>query len=103
MLFSLLPVLGRNSGDFLSVWQHFVFCAVCVREKELFEGKENEHSVHLSDREMCAKMNEYVVTEVEKELEHSVLRVLTLFNAQSEYSLGDTSYVGLFWLVIFAS
>lgn len=30
--------------------------------------------------EMCAKMNEYVVTEMEKELEHSVCRVLALSN-----------------------
>ena len=66
--FSLSPVLGWNSGDFLSVWQYFVFYVVCVREKELFEGKENEHFVCIADREMGAEVNDYVVTEVEKEL-----------------------------------
>lgn len=69
---SLLLVLGMSSGDFLNVWIHFVFYALCFWEKALFEVKENEHSVHFADREMCAKMNEYVVTEIEKEQEHSV-------------------------------
>lgn len=44
--------------------------------------------MHLADREMCAKMNEYVVTEVERELEHSVWRVLALSNTLSEFSWG---------------
>lgn len=79
MRFSLSPVLGESSEDFI-VWRHFVFYALCFREKDLFEVKENDHSVHFADREMCAKMNEYVVTEMEKVLEHNVWRVFVLFN-----------------------
>lgn len=98
MQFSLLPVLGESSEDFFSVWRHFVFYALCFREKDLFEVKENDHSVHFADREMCAKMNEYVVTEKEKELEHNVWRVLALSNTQSEYSWGYQLYKAHFVL-----
>lgn len=58
--------------------------------------------MHLEDREMCAKMNEYVVTEVERELEHSVWRVLALSNTLNSHG-GYQLTQGLFWFVIFIS
>lgn len=98
MQFSISPVLGKSLEDFFNIWRHFVFYALCFRKKDLFEVKENDHSVHFADREICAKLNEYVVTEMEKELEHNVWRVFALSNTQSEYSWGYQLYKAHFVL-----